>query len=373
VIHQIELSQFKCFEKQKIELGELTLICGLNGMGKSTVLQSLLILRQSFNQDFLPERGLALNGDLTNLGNASDVLFSDAKNDLIEVKLKFNVDQTANWSSKCDPEKDVMTLKKKPESNLIYSTSLFTDDFQYLEAERFNPKNYYKQSDYSVIDHKQLGKQGEYTLHYLSIFGDNEVRNEQLLHPKGLSNTLRHQTEGWLTEISPRTRLSLSPIGKDLIQVRYFFVSGKYVSKDYSAPNVGFGLSSILPIIVAVLSAKPGSLIIIENPEAHLHPKGQAIIGEMLAIAAANQVQIILETHSDHVLNGIRVAVHQGKIKPENVKINFFQPDNIEKDIIRSSVTSLKIDRDGRIDHWPDGFFDQWDNSLDILLSPTKG
>ena len=114
---------------------------------------------------------------------------------------------------------------------------------------------------------------------------------------------------------------------------------------------------------MAALGAPAGSLLIVENPEAHLHPKGQALMGRFLARAAACGIQIIMETHSDHVLNGVRVAVKQGDIAHDAVQINFFhQRDGI------SRLSAPRIDRDGHIDQWPDDFFDEWDKQLSELL-----
>ena len=76
---------------------------------------------------------------------------------------------------------------------------------------------------------------------------------------------------------------------------------------------------------MALLSAKRGTLVLLENPEAHLHPQGQVRIGELIARTAASGVQILVETHSDHVLNGIRLAVHAGKIEPDQVKLQYFK------------------------------------------------
>lgn len=120
--------------------------------------------------------------------------------------------------------------------------------------------------------------------------------------------------------ISPGIRLHVAEHalrdGMDLVSLRYSFIQDQQVSNAYRSTNVGFGLTYSLPIFVAVLSSRPGSLILLENPEAHLHPKGQSRLGEFLAIAASQGIQIVAETHSDHVLNGVRVAVHQGNYGP---------------------------------------------------------
>ena len=67
-----------------------------------------------------------------------------------------------------------------------------------------------------------------------------------------------------------------------------------------------------------------GELIVIENPETHLHPKGQANLAKLIALVAEQGVQIIIETHSDHIINGLRVATKQKFIKPNNSKVLFF-------------------------------------------------
>lgn len=101
----------------------------------------------------------------------------------------------------------------------------------------------------------------------------------------------------------------------------------------------------------------------IENPEVHLHPKGQAMMGQFLAEAANAGVQVIVETHSDHVLNGVRRAVKSGGISAESVAIHFFRP-RAEGE---AQVISPLIDQTGGIDYWPDGFFDQFDKDMNYF------
>ena len=90
----------------------------------------------------------------------------------------------------------------------------------------------------------------------------------------------------------------------------------KVASSEYRPTNVGFGITYALPIVVSALSARPGSLLIVENPEAHLHPRGQVKMGELLCQASEAGIQVLIETHSDHVLNGIRLAVRDSQSRP---------------------------------------------------------
>jgi predicted ATPase len=124
--------------------------------------------------------------------------------------------------------------------------------------------------------------------------------------------------------------------------------------------NVGFGLTQVLPIIVAALASKEGDLLLIENPEVHLHPAGQSLMGQFLAEVAAAGVQVITESHSDHVLNGIRRAVKRRLIPAEHVALHFFRPRDEEGE----QVISPTIDPSGNIDRWPQGFFDQFDKDM---------
>ena len=124
--------------------------------------------------------------------------------------------------------------------------------------------------------------------------------------------------------------------------------------------HVGFGLTQVFPIIVAALSRTEGDLLLIENPEVHLHPAGQAMMGCFLAEVAAAGVQVLIETHSDHILNGIRRAVKAGLLAPEDLAIHFFR----DRDSEGEQVISPTIDRAGNIDVWPKGFFDQFDKDM---------
>jgi predicted ATPase len=372
MIRTLRLKNFKCFADQLFNLSPLTLLSGLNGTGKSSVIQSLLLLRQSYQQGLLPDKGLALNGDLVRIGTAQDALFEGAQETQISFELGWEAELKLEWLFDYNPEADVMKLASGPVGEAVFQTSLFKDEFHYLSAERIGPRTSFEMSDYQVRQHGQLGTSGEFTAHYLSLFEREDIPNTLLAHPAANSEQLLAQVEAWLSEVSPGTRLSFkSHSGMDLVALQYSFTSGKMVSNLYRPTNVGFGITYILPVLVALLSAKREALVLLENPEAHLHPQGQVRIGELIAMTAASGVQVLLETHSDHVLNGIRLAVHAGKIEPSQVKLQYFKRGETNGQAC-SEVLSPQIDRDGRIDQWPEGFFDEFDKSLEALLAPRR-
>jgi predicted ATPase len=371
MINSLRLVNFKSFENQLLDFKPLTLLSGINSTGKSSVLQSLLLLRQSYQQELLPKEGLALNGELTRIGTAQDAFCERAKDDYIRFELTWKDSCKGIWNFKYDlnkKEADVLDVVSEEVDCEVYTSSLFSKQFHYLHAERIGPRPFNEISDYQVRRLGQIGTKGEYTVHYLAVRRRDEIPNPKVGYPGAKSMDLIDQVEAWMREVSPGTRIKInSNTDMGLMSLQFFFGD----SNPYRSTNVGFGISYTLPIIVAVLASEPGSLILIENPEAHLHPKGQAKMGELLALAANSGVQVVIETHSDHVLNGIRLAVHDGKINHEDVQLHYFQRKEEQRQAF-TDVVSPHIDRNGRIDKWPDGFFDEWEKSLITLLKPRN-
>jgi len=170
-----------------------------------------------------------------------------------------------------------------------------------------------------------------------------------------------------MEKITPGVRLEPDKLqGTNFVTIRFGFgsYSGLTGSSSYRPTHVGFGLTYTLPIIVALVATPPGGVVLIENPEAHVHPRGQAALGELMCRAADGGVQVLLETHSDHVLNGVRLAVKRKLIDRHSLQLHFFSRQNDGTMIIESPV----VEAEGRLSRWPEGFFDQWDVDLDQLI-----
>ena len=369
----LTLSNFKTFKHQGLQLRPLTLLAGLNGTGKSSALQSLLLLRQSYQQRLLAiseGSGLVLNGELAQLGTGRDVLFDRAEEEEIGFALKMN-EHEARWRFAYDKQADV--LRYMPECEVpqaIYASSLFTDNFHYLEAERVGPRTFFGKANFLVREHRQIGTKGQYAVHFLDQYRGSEVQ-EKLRHPDGRSATLIDQVTAWMGDVSPGTVIRVYDYGDmDLMRLAFGFERADTAGdvRYYRSTNVGFGLTYTLPVLVALLSSPGGALVLLENPEAHLHPRGQSQVGELIARAADVGVQVIVETHSDHILNGIRVAVKRGLANPDDVALHFFQRPANDSESSGIEVVSPHIDRDGRLDTWPENFFDEYSKSLRNLL-----
>ncbi|WP_082560734.1 AAA family ATPase [Caulobacter sp. Root487D2Y] len=376
MIEALRLKNFKAFREATIPLSQLTLLSGLNGSGKSTVLQALGLLRQSWDGGFLMSGDLILNGDLVELGTGADILnhqFDDAEI-AIDVSIRNALgEHVLRWSAPIDTSADVLTCSDRPSHGIsgahgeLQIFNLLDSGFQFLRADRITPSVTFPKSHHAVRHQRFIGPRGDFTAHYLLEFGDEKISNSKLVHPsEPEARSLLAQVNAWLQEFSPGVRVEPHPVPMtDFVRLAFSY-RGQGVS--YGAPlrptNVGFGLTHALPVITACLGAEPGSLIVVENPEAQLHPKGQVAIGRLLALTAAGGVQVIAESHSDHVLNGIRLAVKDGHLDAAATAFHFFHREPGDQ----STFETPSLTKEGRLSYWPSGFFDQWERSLDQLL-----
>ena len=368
MLQQIILQNFKCFKTLNVTCAPLTLLCGVNGMGKSSVIQSLLILRQSFESGALTRGSLMLDGSMADLGTGTDVLFEGAEEDIIAFELHGNDAPPCRFSFDYSRTADSLTasgMAVLPES--WSSHAPFGGGLFYVNAERTGPQKLYPQSE-SFARRGDLGIRGEYTLNYLHAHTDESLLEHDPRCEGRPNRRFLNVVEHWLQEVSPGVHLDLESIrNADALIGRFSFDrTGDVATRPFRATNVGFGLSYILPVITAMLTP-PGTLCLVENPEAHLHPRGQTRMAELAVRAAMVGVQVIVETHSDHFLDGVRIAVRDGLITPEQIAIHYFErADNSVR------VTSPEIDSDGRLSDWPEGFFDQHEENLVRLLAPRS-
>lgn len=371
MLRKLGLKNFKAFSELELPFGSLTLLSGLNGSGKSSVLQSLGLLRQSYDSEDLTRGELDLNGPLVSIGTGRDVLYQSFVDPEIGIWCEFAIPgdvETLEWKARAEVDADVLLCDQFAREQHFDRHSLFGRGFQFLRADRITPSVTFPMSQHTVVHDRSLGPRGEYTAHFLLKFGAELVVAPSLrvsIDDAGVS--LLAQVNAWMQHFSPGVRVE--PVGvpmTDLVRLAYSFRGEKASYGDPLRPtNVGFGLTHVLPILAGCLAAEPGTLVVVENPEAQLHPLGQAAMGRLLALTAALGVQVIVETHSDHVLNGIRLAVKQGHLEPSRTLLHFFSRQPGEA----GTYETPTIAPDGRLSYWPSGFFDQWERSLDQLLS----
>lgn len=381
MLQTLRIQNFKLHEDTKIEFGGLTILTGMNGMGKSTLLQSLLLLRQSFLSHRL-KKGLNLRGDLVDLGVSGKLVCQIVDSDELKLDLLFETisrrfsflyptDGMETYLPLADEEETFAEMDVEEEEFLfdLAKQNLFSTNFQYISAFRFGPMITYGRDSAVVSQDKQISKvQGkcEYAVHFLYQFKNTKVLEDlSLTDSEGNYNyQLCNQVELWLQAIAPKIHLNIEPSGEDF-KLNYKFDRDKnFTTGEMSAVNTGFGISYLLPILVGILSAQPGALILIENPEAHVHPKGQSILMELVAKAVKAGIQIVIETHSDHIINGALVNVKRGILSNNNVMIYFFNRDE-ERHVAQTH--NLQITASGQIKRPPKDFFDQMQIDLRVL------
>ena len=253
----------------------------------------------------------------------------------------------------------------------------FGGELVYVSAERLGPQKLYPRSVMKAWS-SDFGASSEYAWSYLHHQQDNITLdandprlvglNRERMGKQWFGPMLTRIVNQWLQEVSPGVRLQLEDVAAAdaLIAGFSFDRPGNSRTRPYRATNVGFGLSYVLPVVLALL-AEPGTLCLIENPESHLHPRGQTKLGELAARAAKAGVQVFVETHSDHFMDGVRIAVRDGLIAPEDVAFHYF-----ERQDGKAVVSSPQVDADGRLSEWPAGFFDQHGENLARLLAPRS-
>lgn len=376
MLDALHLSNFKCFETLDLPLGDLTVLSGINGGGKSSVIQSLVVLAQTLDEREW-SKSLLLNGPSLTLGNATDVINQTSGRRQLCLGASAGSRKVVWTFSAPDRRSMSLDLSTVEVSGATLDISgpirwllpeaeagdcaiiKHLKSISWLSAERTGPRELLPLLD--AQHHREVGMRGELAAGLL-YWKESEAVSGRLLI-EGEPPTLFHQVRARMRQFFPGCDLQVLPIdGASAISLRL----RSNAKSDFQRPqNVGFGLTQLFPVVVQMLAARPGDVVIVENPEVHLHPKAQQDIGELLALVASCGVQVIVETHSDHVLNGIRLAVKgRRSVEPSRVAIHFFSRDSEGV----SQLLSPKIDADGRLDTWPEGFFDQFDQALAVLL-----
>ncbi|MDI9349002.1 MAG: DUF3696 domain-containing protein [Candidatus Symbiobacter sp.] len=388
MIHSLRLSNFKIFKDLTLPLAPLTLLAGINSGGKSTIMQSLILLKQSLNQHFWHGE-LLVHGSEMSLGTVNDVLCEFASSKEISIGISgeyvsresyvtLDFDASKRDAYACSLNrvkingfarnqfKEDGKLGRRIDDFLInnewqYSPLSVIKDLCWLGAERIGPREIHPLLDRS--EYKSVGGSGEHAAGMLYWYGEDHVIDELRINTE--PPTLLRQVQARMAEFFPGVEIDVKKL--DHVQATTLRFRSRKSGDFHYSQNVGFGITQLFPLIVALLSAKSGDLLLIENPEVHLHPKAQQKIATFAAhVAAITGCQIIMETHSDHVLNGIRLAVKKGIISYDKIAFHWFGES--EQDSSKPHIQSPQIGPDGRLDNWPVGFFDQIDNALQELI-----
>lgn len=370
MITTLTIDNFKCFsEPTQFKLSSFNIFTGYNGRGKSSVFQTLLLLSQSFEKNGNIEH-LEVNGnfirldlfeDLVNRNNGSnssirfilesnepeyskvELLYkelSDRVGEITELKIndKSYFQQAVSLSSNQDDRQKSSHLYTYPKEfqNLFYH-------YNYISADRLGPTRFEEKNEISKSN--PIGCNGEHRLNILSA-------DKNLL--EDTSEWISYIMDGGTVKVTGNTNKQSA-----VLNLLFQTING---GENIKSINCGFGYSYILPIVIMALTIEKGC-IFIENPEAHLHPKAQSRLMELICKKLKNKnIQIFIETHSEHIINSIRLCSLKKDyaLTYNDVSIYFFDVDY--------KIFPLKMDEDAQIEDWPNGFFDQQELDLAEIL-----
>ena len=429
MLRRIGLQNFKCWRELDIELAPITLFFGANSSGKTALLQSLLMLKQTA-RGFDPAQHINFGGgeaDYVDLGSYQDLAFGHAAEASVGINL--------SWSSSSEVIffSDDRELDKRRVSSISYDVAWGIDRQIYIEKLRYvletvesgrywvnvcrdENAEYILTSSFSEPHSKPEKVTTPRSCHLLPHTVIHESRRadqiwslrlneefERLLHGVHYVGPLRARPKRYYLWTGGKPEL-IEPDGANTIEAliassrgnqllandvafglgkldivdafsirsvedkkRLYEITATIGGAESSISDVGFGVSQILPVIAMLMNAPSGSIILLEQPELHLHPNAQAALADLLLhVAEERQLQLIVESHSEHIVRRLqrRVAEAQSAFAIcENIRMYY-----CEAGAEGSTATEIDIDRFGQIPNWPERFLGDISGDLHEML-----
>ncbi len=402
---RLRLTNFKAWKNTgHIELKPVTMLLGTNSSGKSTLIQSLLLLKQTVQS---PDRTVHLNlggdevNDLFNFGSFDDVL-NQAAEGARQFAIGFDFHREGSsrvgmGSFDCTYGRtssggvtvhalDLSTARRKfraiRRDKGAYSIVVDNEATPRFKGSRYAPERSIAFSADAIADLDQDGPEVEDLslairreldgISYLGPLRRNPERDYLWNKTKPgeigidgrsaidalLANALlkgeeqNHIISGvshWLSRMKVADKLEVRQLGRSS---RYELI----VHRDGVTSNlrdVGIGVSLVLPVLVVAYFAPSGSTIVLEEPEIHLHPLAQSVLAELfVTISQQRKVQFIIETHSEHLFRRMQTLMARQQVSADQAAMYF-----VERDGKAAKLLSLELDDYGRLKNWPAGFF----------------
>ena len=385
MIKSIKIDRFKSLHHTpELQLGGVTLLTGANGNGKSSFCQVLLTLSQSWRRGMMDN--LLPNGIWKELGTFNDVVCSFDEDKTIDIKIKTDAERDNDFELIYGQNSENVTLGElqsvKVGGRPITDEEMgddsddgvepYEEDGQDTEIRLGSIRDYPSllalERMYYVAAERRAAPASqpidETTPHnYIAPDGSNTLN----VLWKNRNRNCIAEVQHLLEQVLDSGRFELTEVGENLVLKINSVDDGNY----YQPINVGYGYSYILSLLAAIVLAPEGSFIIAENPEAHLHPSAQAKMMNVLIEASTQRhIQLIVETHSDHVLNTALRSVNEHRITPDNLKILFFSRKQNADGQYEAGVQNLNVNQLGHILNPPKQFFEQYSQDLRALYAP---
>lgn len=372
MLKSVSLHNFKCLrEINNVNLAKINLLTGVNGEGKSSFVQSLLVLSQTWNSgkyDLLNPS----DSEMISLGGFQQLLSYDANPREIHVGLSFDGESGGTFEMRYDESiqnsqyGELCGLKFNGEEMLADASDMDGADDTDVKTTSTTPIMGTLDSYPALMSLKRMfyvsaSRRAAYRLLRKNLFekgmrllpdGFNVLQMMAAMAPDE-KDLLRQ----YMTRIFDGATIKIE---EDEENYRLHLDSQPESTHLYDPVNVGYGYSYVLTMLVSLIVARENDYIVIENPEAHLHPSAQAEVIKIIAeVASSKYVQLFIETHSDHIVNGALVAVNRGTLTNRDLEILFFN---------NGQVQNLEITESGRIMNPPQMFCDQYTKDLDVLF-----
>ena len=244
--------------------------------------------------------------------------------------------------------------------NIPSDYELHLHSVNYLGPLRSAPQRLYRYSNENDSLTGVTGSQGEFSASVL--YGGNLVSTT-------LQWTVKQDVNRWFDRFEIPYQLDVIPFGEASLAGEYITIAlyDKRTDTQVTLADVGYGINQLLPIIIEGAASEEGSIICVEQPEIHLHPRLQANIADLMIDTIADEdgkrKQWIVETHSELLILRLQRRIREGKIKPEDISVLYVDPNDESTE--GSAIIPLRMDENGDfIDHWPEGFFDEAFNEL---------
>lgn len=323
MLSKLSITNFKSIEQQDLELCPLTILTGLNSTGKSTCFQSILTALYYSS----PMATLLMDG--------MDFTFETLRNRNVNAKeLKIGITNEQGLIL-CEMDADGTTCDNPTgmdlEKNVFY---LSANRLGFSEMETISPK--YK-----------VGITGEYLFGTFNQEKSNPV-DEKLLKLSD-SDILSSHINYWLTYIlGIKFEMQTEKVSQTKVKV-------VYKSDDLSnlsPQQLGVGVSYLVKILIMCLRSKEGDLLMIENPELHLHPAAQARLGEFFTYIANAGIQVLLETHCEHLINKLQYQIFKNRFEHDKAIVYY-------KGGITTAFETIRFTEGGKFGTpFPEGFYD---------------
>lgn len=430
MLRKIGLENFKCWRELDIELAPITLLFGSNSSGKSSVLQSLLMLKQTA-RGFDPGQHINFGGsdrDYVNLGSYQDLVYGHDSRANVAVRLSWNTSSRILIAATDDDELQVRKIKSiaydvtwgidehifidklcydgkslefppdwvkvsRDEAGTYRLTSSFSNHAERSETVQSPESCYilpqaakYRWHNENRVAIFELDSDFERFIRNIQYIGPLRLRPErhylatggkpQIVEPDGANTiqaliasaredrSLLSSVQQLLEDLSLVEEFDVKPIDTN---ERLFEATATIAGIESSLADIGFGVSQVLPIITMLLSAPAGSIILLEQPELHLHPNAQAALADLiLYVAETRNLQLIVESHSEHIVRRLQRRMAEANsefAKPENIKMYFCQPGEAG-----STIEEVEVDRFGQISNWPEHFLGDISGDLHTML-----